>query len=410
MSNQRQKFVTAFNRDRDSYQVPLALAEAGALDQLITDFYLPSWFAHSALGRRLRVAHRHIDGLRFSQVGWCLPALSKQLIGLRRAESEVERLAVFKSLDRDLSRQAQRRARRSGADLFLYSGYALECFSAPAMVDRRKALFVFHPHSKLSEEILNHDRELHPEMTWSHELHRREMQASDSSRLEAEVALADDLVCASSFTKRSVMHLPTKTTSVTVVPYGCEVPAQMEPRTPATGRPVRVLFVGQGVQRKGIHHLLKVWKSRATWDAELTVIAGRLDPAAGRLAEAPGPAVRLLPALPRKALNAEFGQADIFVMPSLFEGFGLVYLEALAAGCHVIGTENTGLPDLAAPAQAVTIIPAGDLEHLAESLARAIEMTRRDDFSPQDIKRFAETKSWPQFRAGILASIGLRNS
>jgi len=400
-------YIVNFNRDRDSYQVPLALAEVGVLGSLITDFYVPGVVAKSWLGRILRVSHRYIDGVSFEKVSWCLGALWLQTAGLRLAGNEAERLRVFKDLDRLLSLKACRVARSTGADLFLYSGYALECFSSFDMANRRKVLFVFHPHATLSAEILQRDIELHPEMAWSHALHRDEMAASDLVRLDQELSLAGELVCASTFTKRSVERAGVGMKPVAVVPYGCEVPAVVNARTPLQGRKVRLLYVGQGVQRKGLHHLLKVWKRRASWDAELTVVAGKLDPGAGRLAEAQGPAVRLLPAVPRAALNDEFARADVFVMPSLIEGFGLVYLEALAFGCHVIGTENTGLPDIAAPDYAATISPAGNLDALEDSLVRSIALVRSEGYSAELIRNYARTRSWAGFRAGIRQSIGL---
>ena len=400
-------FVVNFNRDRDSYQVPLALAECDALEKLVTDFYLPEWFAISWIGRRVRLEHRYVAGLPFDRVDWCWSALWRQIVTIRRAKSEDLRLAAFKALDKDLSRQACQVARSTRADLFLYSGYALECFSDPASANRRKALFVFHPHATLSAEILQRDIALHPEMAWSHALHRDEMAASDSVRLDRELSLAGELVCASTFTKRSLERARVGTKPVAVVPYGCAVPAVAPARSPLHGRKVRLLYVGQGVQRKGLHHLLKVWKRRASWDAELTVVAGKLDPCAGRLAEAAGPAVRLLPALPRAALNDEFARADVFVMPSLIEGFGLVYLEALAFGCHVIGTENTGLPDIAAPDYAATISPAGNLDALEDSLVRSIARVSSEGYSSELIRNYARTRSLAGFRSGIRQSIGL---
>ena len=72
-------------------------------------------------------------------------------------------------------------------------------------------------------------------------------------------------------------------------------------------------------------------------------------------------------------------RADVFIMPSLIEGFGLTYLEALAAGCHIVGTANTGLPDLPLSAAARTLVPAGDilaLSDVIEQLIRVIDIGR----------------------------------
>ena len=64
-------------------------------------------------------------------------------------------------------------------------------------------------------------------------------------------------------------------------------------------------------------------------------------------------------------LEQLYQQADVFVLPSLVEGFGYVYLEALARGCFCLGTWNTGLPDVADQASAM-LIPAAQPAELAQ--------------------------------------------
>lgn len=401
------RFVVAFNRDRDFYQVPLALEEAGALERLITDFYLPDALAGNGLARRFGAAHRRAEGLTSRRVEGSWQALRLQLFALRRARTEPEKTEIFLRLDRGLSERSLAVARSSGADFFAYTGYALEAFAAADSAVRRKVLFVYHPQAALSEEILRADAGLHPEMSWSHQAHLKEMESSEAARVGEEICLADELVCASSFTRRSIERVIGATKPVAVVPYGCPTIGAAAAKPSATDHQPRVLFVGQGVQRKGLHHLLEVWKRRSAWGASLTIVASRLDPGAGKLAAAAGAPVTLLPAQARAELQRLFDEADVFVMPSLVEGFGLVYLEALAAGCFVIGTENTGVPDLRAPADVAAAIPAGDLDKLEAVLERSIAAARRGDLSPEAIRDFARTRNWEQFRAGIRAAVGI---
>jgi glycosyltransferase involved in cell wall biosynthesis len=88
-------------------------------------------------------------------------------------------------------------------------------------------------------------------------------------------------------------------------------------------------------------------------------------------------------------------------MPSLVEGFGLVYLEALSAGCHVIGTTNTGLPDLELPDLAATIIEPGDIERLAVALTELVRAKHNGTLDPVAIQREAQSRTWAGFRQGI---------
>jgi glycosyltransferase involved in cell wall biosynthesis len=390
-------YVVAFNRDRDFYQAPLALQESGALAGLVTDFYAPAMGPLGRLPALGRVARRRVAGLPSSKVQWNWPALRLQLADLPRAKSGIERIEIFKRLDRHLSEAALRLAARRDADLFLYSGYAREAFESPAAKNRRKGLFVFHPHGQPCLELLAADLANHPEVAESHRWHRTEIELSDSDRLDAEVAAADFLVCASSFTAASLSHVRRPHQVVTVAPYGCFTPSASGPQ--ARSGPVRFLFVGQGVQRKGLHHLLRVWQQLRLPDAELTIVASSMDPGLRPLANRPG--VCLLGAQSTANLQELYRHADVFVMPSLVEGFGLVYLEALAAGCFTIGTANTGLPDLCLPEWCADIVGVGNFQQLSLSLERAYRQAEAGEIDRVAIQTVAGSISWGAFRQRI---------
>lgn len=391
-------FVVAFNRNRDFYQVPLALQEDDLLSGLVTDVYSPPLGPLRWIRPLDRLARRRVRKLPFNKVRWSWPVLRMQLFDLRRARDGAERAAVYERIDQCLSRAALKLALHSNANLFLYGGYAREAFEASGARDLKKGLFVFHPHGRASQEILGEDVEKHPEVAESHRWHMQEILLSDCGRLDAEIAAADFLVCASSFTKRSLGGIDSLEQPIRVAPYG----AFRSLRPLASRRkegPARFLFVGQGVQRKGLHHLLKVWRSVKPTEASLTIVAAFLDPNLRPLADQPN--VTLLHAQSARDLQCLYDAADILVMPSLVEGFGLVYLEALSAGCFTIGTENTGLPDLNLPEDIAQVIPAGDLAALRTSIDQSIAIVRSGGLDREKIRRFADALSWEGFRQTI---------
>ena len=82
-----------------------------------------------------------------------------------------------------------------------------------------------------------------------------------------------------------------------------------------------------------------------------------------RAADASGGRIEYLGALDREALNREYARAAVVVMPSRFEGLGMVALEAQAAGTPVAGFDVDGLRD--AVGVGGVLAPAGDLAALA---------------------------------------------
>jgi glycosyltransferase involved in cell wall biosynthesis len=396
------RFVVAFNRDRDFYQVPAALADVGKLDALITDLYLPDVLVGGRLSRRFGLAHRHCEAVSSSLVKWSPQAVWLQMFALRAARSERRRSEIFNRIDASLSRKAGREAQRSGAGLFLYSGYALEAFEMLEKAGVPRLLFVYHPQGDYVRRILEEDIIQHPEVMASHKRHLEEISMNEGKRVAEEVALATGIACASTFTAQSVQScFADRDVKPTVIPYGCFPPVSGSPRDNQKASRPQVLFVGQGTQRKGLHHLLKVWREGFHRAADLTLVLNQVDPGITAMIDALPTRPRVLEGLSREELVSEFERADLFVLPSLVEGFGLVYLEALSAGCHVIGTLNTGLPDLGAPPEVATVIPAGNLEELHAALEAALGKASRGELDLSFIRSFAARKTWENFRQGI---------
>ncbi len=93
------------------------------------------------------------------------------------------------------------------------------------------------------------------------------------------------------------------------------------------------------------------------------------------------PHVRFLGKLPINDLAAAYGAANVFVYPSLYEGFGLPPLEAMSCGCPVVTSNNSSLPEVAGDAG--LLINAED----ASDIARAIQRILDDDALAHDLRQ-----------------------
>ena len=82
------------------------------------------------------------------------------------------------------------------------------------------------------------------------------------------------------------------------------------------------------------------------------------------------PGVELLRGVSAAELQRLYRESSLFVMPSLVEGFGQVYLEALASGCPVLGTPNTALPDLGGEADGIFLVEPGNIDELTSQFER----------------------------------------
>ena len=403
-AGQKAAFVCAFRGRRDDYQVPLALHEAGLLDRFITDFYTGQDLSAAShfLPARLRAAlqMRRKDGLPSTRV-WQFPAMAVKEALAKSNPAKAAR--IRDGHDVRLSQAAAQQAARHGANLLLYSAYAADAFEAEYTHRPAKILFQYHPHFEVERDILAEDALSHmgaaPGCADFENVTREQRQRSDNAW-----RLADRIICASSFTARSLIRAGASPDRMAIASYGI-APSDISGGQPAVPLPetgFRVLFVGSAIQRKGIHHLLKAWEmADLPTGAQLTVVARSYDRDFFDPARLPA-GCTYHAGVDRARLAQLYASSTLFCMPSLIEGFGQVYLEALATGLPVLGTPNTCLPDIGSEEDGVFISPAGNATALARKLE---ELARRlpGDAAIKDRARLvAGHFGWHNFRDSIV--------
>ena len=88
-------------------------------------------------------------------------------------------------------------------------------------------------------------------------------------------------------------------------------------------------------------------------------------------------------------------EATYFVMPSVREGFGIVYLEAMAAGCIVIGTEGEGIADAITHGENGFLVPADDPEAIVAVIRGCMDDPQRAAVIAENGRKTALAMTWP---------------
>lgn len=148
-------------------------------------------------------------------------------------------------------------------------------------------------------------------------------------------------------------------------------------RRAARAGPLRLLFLGNVIPRKGLYTLLEALRRLPPETATLEVVgslaadpayARRMQRRAARLA-LPAP-VRFHGSLDEAALAGMLGQADLLVVPSTYEGFGIVYLEGMGFGLPAVATTAGGAGEIVTHGVDGFLVPPGDGRALAGVLER----------------------------------------
>lgn len=219
--------------------------------------------------------------------------------------------------------------------------------------------------------------EILPAASTAHPMHARYLRYAPAALRRAAAVIA-----VSESTRRDLLErFAVPPERVAVVPYG--VAAQFRPLEPAERAPVLaryglgdepyLLFVGRIELRKNVGRVLEAFARlrRQGLPHRLVLVgsAGRGEPVAAfyRRAEALGPAVVMLDYVAHDDLPALYSGAAVFVWPSLYEGFGLPPLEALACGAPVVAADVAALPEVVGDA-GLLVDPTS-----VEAIAAAVE-------------------------------------
>jgi phosphatidyl-myo-inositol alpha-mannosyltransferase len=191
-----------------------------------------------------------------------------------------------------------------------------------------------------------------------------------------------------------------------VVPNGVQLPAGgvPAPRPRGAGDPLRIVFVGQAVERKGLPILLRAFEAlRGQVPAELTIVGSTAEEIAPLLVDGVG--VTALGRVDDDARHAALVGADVLAAPSLGgESFGMVLTEAFAAGRPVVASDIAGYRDVVTDGSDGLLVPRGDATRLAETLRDLALDRERAARLGAAAARTAERYAWPHVTGQVVAA------
>ncbi len=360
--------VVAHKGAREHFLAARALHRRGALAALVTDWYGP---ASNALTRALAA---------------CAPAAARALgaaaadlprnrvIALRafgiRSRLKLARAARAGRLLEEMAADDAAFARRLAAlrlpahdALFAYSYAALEAIDAARAAGALAIVDQIDP-GRFEYDLVREEAARFPAYVDP----MGPPPPGYYERAEAEWRAADAVVVNSEWSRVALVRQGADPAKLHVLPLAYEASHPPETKLPRADRPITVLWLGSVILRKGIHYLVEA-ACKLTHEPIRFVVAGPIGIRAEALRAAPAN-VEWRGPVPRADAERLYREADVFVLPTLSDGFAITQVEALAHGVPVIATPNCGA--VVEHGRTGFLVPARDTDALADALRRFV--------------------------------------
>jgi glycosyltransferase involved in cell wall biosynthesis len=305
---------------------------------------------------------------------------------------------IGKDLDLAVARQLPRLTELQG--VYAYEDAAAFSFRAAEKLGLKRFYDLPIGYWQAGQDIQKEEAELNPE--WAVTMPAIQEPAEKLARKDEEIQQADRIFVASHFTRQTLHKIPDLKTPVHVIPYGAPPPRIPDKHLSTPVKKLQVLFVGSLGQRKGVSYLFQA----------IELLAGQVDLNLIGLPIGSCPGLtkalqtyRWLGSIPHQEVLQEMQRNDVLVFPSLFEGFGLVILEAMACGLPVITTPHTAGPDVITDGEDGFIVPIRSAIAIAEKLTLLDQDRDRLYQMGQAALRKSQQFSWESYGQGILSIV-----
>ncbi len=336
---------------------------------------------------------RELVRLILQKKGW-LPKLRKHETGTFCVDS------VYHDLDQHVAKWLEEKTVPPAA-IYAYEDGALASFAAAHKRNIKRIYDLPIGYWRAARRIQSEEAQRLPE--WAATMPALIDSEAKLERKDEELKLCEHIIVASRFTANTLTEAPFNLPTPYIIPYGC--PPARDSITPQgdSSKPLKVLYVGGLSQRKGIAYLLDAVEQLGN-SVELTIIGKRV--ADCKPLDAALKKYNWIDSLPHSGILNAMRSHDVFVFPSLFEGFGLVLTEALSQGLPIIATDHTCAPDIIENGKEGFIIPIRDAAAITEALTSLQQdRTRLQTMKTHALKR-AREMGWQVYQDQLVKAVG----
>lgn len=410
------KVIVAHAGQQHSYQTAAAFYKKGCLLKYLTTVYYKPWSFTWLLcpflpkSQKARCCSRTSSLIPNSKIIQIGELRGLFVLALRRSEMLKKMFPGFiRKLTDDFGVPVAKYAIKHNADVVvMYDTNSNTCFAylkehAPHI---KRVLDVSIANRLYLKQVYEREMCLFPH--YADEIYYEQRDVIDNhtrERLQEEINNTDFFLAGSNFVKNSLLYSGANEKSVFVINYGVDR-GQFSFSEPSPSKyPLRVLFVGQINFRKGLHHLLKVV---SLYDKSKIVlnVAGGFSPGNVLYEEYKNREnINFMGFVTRDRISEVFSQSDVFVLPSLAEGFALVSLEALSSGCPVVCSTNSGCNDVIVEKQNGFVVEVSEENQLKEKMDWFLANMDKIPTMKRNARKTVDNLSWNDYHKKVFDTV-----
>ena len=395
----------------EPHEVVKALTEIGVRCRLHTSLYLgpdsPALGSLALLPVALRTRARRFLLRRYKRgheldgvTSWVFPDLVGRIIRQFGASSDLVNLVVNVSFDRWVAAAVGPR----GEDAVVcMTGSALATIRRARRTGARSVVIANTPDAATEHRIVADEER---RLDLPHGRVRRWAAARLAKRIELELAAADLVLANSDFTRRDLIRAGVPPEKIAAVPLGVDLHRFAPAPHVRQGEAAIVLYVGSIAPRKGVIYLARAVQLLRKKGVHCELHAyGSGQPRYLRTLEpyVGDGSLRRYPFVPNAELADIYRGADVFSLPTLSDGFGLVVYEAMACGVPVVVSDRCGA-EVEDGVNAL-VVEHGSVEALATAVNRILNEPPLAEALSRAGLETARAASWDAYRKAVSARI-----
>jgi glycosyltransferase involved in cell wall biosynthesis len=358
---------------RRGYSDAVALHWLGVLHEMHTDFYNPFGEPLERVLDKLpghfkrisRLAHCYNPALANARIvsHYLIAAMKVIRLRFRYSKDPAGYLEKLSAINASFASRVRRRANNG---FTIYMGFADASLELLELCHDTGKIGILWQHDTGPEHWLTTNSECKKWPGWEKEFQR--MPELHFARVRKEWELANHILVSSEWAQSALIRQGVDSKKINVIPMSYEYNGAV-PKARAkfsVNQPLRVLWIGTVCVMKGFPCFVEAARLLKSAPIEFIVI-GESRISREIMDNLPNN-MRYLGALPRRLAHEYYSICDLFVFPTLSDGFGITQLEAISRGLPVITTPNCG--QVVEDGKHGFVLPPGDSISLADRIER----------------------------------------